>query len=165
VDIRARWVLDELLGTPPPPPPAEVPALVPDLNGLDTPRAQLVRYREDPACFACHKGMDPLGLALENFDVIGRYRAAYEAGQKIDPSGEVFDTPFEGIPQLRKILRAREEEFARSLMIKLAEYGKGRRLNRRDLEIVDQVMAEAQKDDFRFKSLLQLLMSELMRER
>ncbi|MEM7600348.1 MAG: DUF1592 domain-containing protein [Verrucomicrobiota bacterium] len=163
---RGHWVLDELLGDPPPPPPEEVPALVPDLNGLDTPRDQLVRHREDPACFACHKVMDPLGLALESFDVIGRYRADYEAGGKIDASGEVFGASFEGLPQLRKLLRTREREFAKSLTIKLAEYAKGRTLNRRDLETVDRMVAEAEGEGYRFQSMLrQLLMSELLRHR
>ena len=163
---RGHWVLDELLGTPPPPPPAEVPALVPDLTGVDTPRAQLARHREDPACFECHKQMDPIGLALENFDVIGRYRASYNQKAKIDPSGEMFDTKFKSVADLRKILRTRECEFARSLTIKLAEYAKGRRLNRRDLELVDQVVVEAKEDGYRFKSLLRrVLMSKLIRDR
>ena len=146
---RGHWILDELLGTPPPPPPAEVPALVPDLTGVDTPRAQLARHREDKACFECHKQMDPLGLALENFDVIGRYRERYpndtqsrgKSGPKINPGGEMFGARFQNVAGLRKILRSREDKFARSLTIKLAEYAKGRELNRRDLEIVDQVVA------------------------
>jgi hypothetical protein len=143
-----------------------IPALVPDLNGVDTPRDQLVRHREDPACFECHKRMDPLGLALEGFDVIGRYRAKYQTGPKIDPSGEMFGARFEDVAELRQILRAREDEFAKSLTIKLAEYAKGRKLNRRDLEMVDQVAARAKTDEYRFKSLLRhLLMSKLMRDR
>lgn len=163
---RGHWILDELLGTPPPAPPEEVPALVPDLNGVDTPRDQLVRHREDPACYECHKRMDPLGLALESFDVIGRYRTKYETGPKIDPAGEVFGTKFANVAELRKILRTREREFAKNLTIKLAEYAKGRRLNRRDIELVDQFVAEAGKDGYRFKSLLlQLLKSKLMRDR
>lgn len=163
---RGHWVLDELLGTPPPPPPAEVPALVPDLKGLNTPRDQLVRHREDRACYECHKQMDPLGLALENFDVIGRHRVRYQAGPKIDPSGEMFGTKFKNVVDLRKILRTREDEFAKSLTIKLAEYAKGRKLNRRDLEIVDQVVARARKDAYRFRSLLVLLLkSKLMLDR
>lgn len=163
---RGHWILDELLGTPPPAPPEEVPALVPDLNGVDTPRDQLVRHREDPACFECHKRMDPLGLALEKFDVIGRFRAAYESGPKIDPAGELNGTRFASVAELRKILRTREGEFAKSLTIKLTEYAKGRRLNRRDHELVDQVVAEAKKDEYRFQSLLRrLLLSKLMRDR
>ena len=163
---RGHWILDELLGTPPPSPPEEVPALVPDLNGVDTPRDQLVRHRKDPACFECHQQMDPLGLALENFDVIGRYRTKYETGPKIDPSGEMFGTRFENVAELRKILRSQEDQFAKSLIVKLAEYAKGRKLNRRDLETVDQLMAESKADEYRFQSLLRrLLMSKLVRAR
>lgn len=163
---RGHWVLDELLGTPPPAPPEEVPALVPDLNGVDTPRDQLVRHREDPACFECHKRMDPVGLALENFDVIGRYRVKYETGPAIDPSGEIYGKSFDNVAQLRRLLRTREGEFARNLTIKIAEYAKGRRLNRRDMEIVEKVVADAKKDDYRFQTLLrQLLLSRLMRDR
>ena len=169
---RGHWILDELLGTPPPPPPAEVPALVPDLTGADTPRAQLARHREDKACFDCHKQMDPLGLALENFDVIGRYRERYltgkkgKSGPKINPAGEMFGSGFKTVAELRKVLRSREHEFATNLTIKLAQYAKGRSLNRRDLEIVDQIVAEAGKDEYRFKTLLEgLLLSKLMRDR
>ena len=163
---RGHWVLDELLGTPPPPPPAEVPALVPDLTGVDTPRAQLARHREDPSCFNCHKQMDPIGLALENFDVIGRYRASYNRKAKIDPAGEMFGTKFKNVAELRKVLRGREHEFAKSLTIKLAEYAKGRQLSRRDLAIVDEIVADAKADEYRFKSLLRrILMSRLMLDR
>lgn len=163
---RGHWILDELLGTPPPPPPEEVPALVPDLNGVDSPRDQLVRHRKDPACFECHKQMDPLGLALENFDVIGRYRTKYEAGPEIDPSGEMFGDRFKDVPQLRQILRSREDQFAKNLIVKLAEYAKGRRLNRRDLDLVDQVAAKSKTDEYRFQSMLRhLLMSNLMSDR
>ena len=110
--------------------------------------------------------MDPLGLALESFDVIGRYRAKYETGPKIDPSGEMFGTKFKDVAELRRILRSREDQFAKSLIIKLAEYAKGRRLNRRDLEIVDQVAAKSNTDEYRFQSTLRhLLMSNLMRDR
>lgn len=138
---RGHWILDELLGAPPPPPPEAVPALVPDLTGVGTPRAQLVRHREDAACFECHKQMDPLGLALENFDVIGRYRTKYNQKTKIDPSGEMFGARFENVVELRKILRTREDEFAKSLTIKLAEYAKGRELNRRDSTADEQADA------------------------
>ena len=164
---RGHWVLDELLGIPPPPPPEEVPALVPDLTGVDTPRAQLVRHREDPSCFECHKQMDPIGLALENFDVIGRYREKYEKrGPKIDPAGEIKGSTFKTLPKLRKLLRAREHEFAISLTSKIAEYAKGRKLNRNDLELVEQIATQAKADDYRFRSLLRrILMSKLMRNR
>ncbi|MDF1739075.1 MAG: DUF1592 domain-containing protein [Verrucomicrobiales bacterium] len=164
---RGHWVLADLLGTPPPPAPAAVPALVPDLTGADTPRAQLIRHREDAACFECHKQMDPIGLALENFDVIGRYREKYEkSGPDIDPAGEMYELQFENVADLRKILRTREADFAKSLTAKLAEYAKGRTLNRRDLEIVNEVVESVGDDEYRFKSLLQrFLISELMLSR
>ena len=163
---RGHWVLDELLGTPPPPPPEEVPALVPDLNGVDTPRDQLVRHREDPACFKCHQQMDPLGLAMENFDVIGRFRTKYQSGPKIDPAGKIYETRFKNIVDLRKLLRSREGEFAKSLTIKVAEYAKGRKLNRRDLDLVDQITQESAGKGYRFRDLLiKILNSELMMTR
>lgn len=164
---RGHWILDELLGTPPPPPPPEeVPALVPDLNGVDTPRDQLVRHREDPACFKCHQEMDPLGLALENFDVIGRYRTKYPSGPKIDPAGELLGKRFKNVAELRKILRNHEGEFAKSLTIKLAEYAKGRRLNRSDLELVDQITKQSGGNGYRFRDLLLgILQSNLMKHR
>lgn len=163
---RGHWVLDELMGTPPPPPPKEVPALVPDLNGLDTVRKQLVRHREDKSCFECHKLMDPAGLALESFDIIGRYRKRDDGGNRIDASGEYLGQPFKDVRGLRKILRSNEKQFAINLLEKIAEYAKGRKLNGKDLIIVEQLVEESSQSNYRFKTLFEAFMlSDLMLNR
>lgn len=156
---RGHWVLDQLLGDPPPPPPKEVPALVPDLKGLTTPRDQLARHRTDHACAGCHRKMDPIGLALESYDMIGRFRERYETRAMIEPSGSFGGKRFKDVNQLRQLLRQNERNFARSLIIKLAEYAKGRQLNRNDLEFVDELVEQSASKEFRFKDLLSDLSS------
>jgi len=108
-----------------PPAPEEVPALVPDLTGVDTPRAQLDRHREDPKCFSCHQLMDPPGLALESFDIIGRYRKDY-GGKKtrINASGEYRGTKFSDIRGLRKALLKSKQTFLVNFIARIAEYAK-----------------------------------------
>ena len=152
---RGHWVLDELMGTPPPPAPEEVPALVPDLTGVDTPRAQLQRHREDPKCFSCHKMMDPAGLALESFDIIGRYRKDYGKGaSRIDASGEYLGSSFKDVRGLRKALLKNERTFAVNFIARIAEYGKGRELNREDMDIVKKIADKAQGEGYRFMSIM-----------
>ncbi|MEN8866885.1 MAG: DUF1592 domain-containing protein [Akkermansiaceae bacterium] len=163
---RGHWVLDELLGSPPPPPPAEVPAIVPDLNGTTTVREQLEKHREDPSCMKCHVAMDPPGLALEAYDIIGRHRTRYPNGKKIDTSGKFLGVGFRNISELKSILVQHDEFFAKSFITKIAEYAKGRNLNPRDLEIVDQITQQAAKKDYRFQSILaEILRSDLMKHR
>jgi len=160
---RGHWVLDELMGTPPPPPPTEVPALVPDTTGAVTPRDQLVKHREDPSCYSCHKLMDPPGLALENFDIIGRYRTAYGRHDFVDPSGEYKGVKFDDVRGLRKALLKDKHIFATHFIEKLAEYAKGRKLNRNDMDIVKALAKQASKDDYRFLGIMRsLLLSDLM---
>jgi len=163
---RGHWVLHELLGAAPPPPPAEVPALVPDLNGITTVRQQLVKHREDPACMSCHKTLDPPGLVLESFDIIGRHRTHYANGQEIDPSGSFLGTSFNDITGFKRILLQHNDDFAHHLVSQLAEYAKGRTLNRADQQLVDAIIKENQPTQYRFQSLLaDLLMSDLIRNR
>ncbi|MGJ8726333.1 MAG: DUF1592 domain-containing protein [Roseibacillus sp.] len=164
---RGHWVLDELMGTPPPPAPEEVPALVPDLTGVDTPREQLKRHREDPKCFSCHQVMDPAGLALESFDIIGRYRTDYGKGSsRIDPSGKYLHTSFKDIRGLRKALLKQDSTFAINFIARIAEYGKGRELNRDDMDIVYQIARKAQREGFRFMTIMvDILNSDLILRR
>ena len=128
--IRGKWVLDNLLGVPPPPPPAAVPALKENTTGLGgrslSMRERLSEHRDNPACAGCHKLMDPVGFALENYDAIGRWRTASE-GLPIDASGALPDgVKFEGVGGLRKILTGHREEFVNVLTGKLLTYALGR---------------------------------------
>ena len=163
---RGHWVLDEFLGTPPPPAPEEVPALVPDLLGATTVREQLVKHREDVACMTCHKKMDPPGFALESFDPIGRFRTKYENKNEVTSNGTFLGEDFKDIDGLKKLLMKQDKVFARSLMIKFAEYAKGRKLNIADLAIVDRLLRNSAMKDYAFRDMLiSVMTSELMTHR
>lgn len=164
--VRGHWVLDELLGTPPPPAPKEVPALVPDLQGLTTVRQQLEKHRSEAACMECHRRMDPPGLALESFDPIGRYRTNYSPRQKINTDSEFIGQKFEDVEGLKTILMTQLKPFARSLIVKISEYSKGRKLELVDLKIVEDILGDLAKDDFQFRDMIvAIATSELMTHR
>ena len=154
--LRGKWVLENILGTPPPAPPADVPGLTEDKEsaGVLTMRERMEQHRANPACAACHKVMDPLGFALENFDAIGRWRDA-EGSTLIDssgvlPNGSTFDGPVE----LRAILLGQRELFARNLTGKLLMYALGRRLEAYDAPVVRQILQEAAPGDYRWSDLI-----------
>jgi hypothetical protein len=151
---RGKWILDNILGTPPPPAPAGVPELEKgELVG--TLRQQLEQHRANPACAACHKQMDPLGLALENYDAIGRWRTT-DRGAPIDasgqlPTGETVNNPGDLI---RLIRDQKSEQFVRTLTEKMMIYGIGRGLEYYDRCAIDQILSNASKNDYRFGDLL-----------
>lgn len=129
--LRGKWVLEEILGTPPPPPPPQVATLPRD----DTPRQgltfrqQLEKHRADPNCAGCHKRMDPLGLGLENFDAIGRWRSQV-GGVPVDASGVlVSGEKFDGPEELKQLLLERRDLFVRNLSEKMLSYALGRGLD------------------------------------
>ena len=155
--LRGKWVLTNILGTPPPPPPADVPDL-PD-RGEDgraaTVRDRLERHRESPACSVCHAPMDPLGLALENYDAIGKWRLTGEAAQPIDASGNLPDgTAFEGPTGLRTLLLERREQFVGTLTEKLLAYALGRGPEYYDRPTVRAITRAAAEDDYRWSSIV-----------
>ncbi|WP_404305299.1 DUF1592 domain-containing protein [Neorhodopirellula lusitana] len=151
---RGVWVLSEMLGTPPPPPPEEVPALVPDLNGANSVRELLEKHRSDSACMECHRRMDPLGFALESYDPIGRLRTRYSKRQKVDTTGTFMRQDFKNIEELKEILSSDLRPFARNLVVRIAEYAKGRRLVATDYTTVESILDRTEKDRFRLKSLV-----------
>ena len=155
--LRGKWVLTNILGTPPPPPPADVPDL-PD-RGEDgraaTVRARLERHRESPVCAACHSRMDPLGLALENYDAVGRWRATGEADLPIDASGQLPDgTRFEGPQGLRTLLLERRELFVGTVTEKLLAYALGRAPEYYDRPTVRAISRDAASNDYRWSSII-----------
>ncbi len=125
--LRGKWVLEEILGTPPPPPPPDVGELPEEANtGELSFRDLLAVHRDNPACMSCHLKMDPIGLGLENFDAIGRWRNAYEK-DPIDASGVLASgEPFEGPNELKQILVEKKATFARNLSEKMFTYATGR---------------------------------------
>ncbi len=155
--VRGKWLLETLLGAPPPEPPPNVPGL-PDRGEAGEPasvRERLERHRANPACAGCHAPMDPLGFALENFDAIGLWRDTSEAGQPIDasatmPSGEAFEGP----AGLRRVLLSRGEDFARTVTEKLLAYALGRGLEYTDRPAVRRILRDAAADDYRWSSIV-----------
>jgi hypothetical protein len=163
---RGVWVLADLLGTPPPPPPKEVPAITPDLNGAETVRDLLEKHRSDKACMECHRRMDPLGFALEAYDPIGRFRTKYSETQRVSTQGNYLGKDFANVDELKQILASDIRPFARNLVIRIAEYAKGRKLVAADYATVQQLVDQSAKNDFRFKDIvIAIATSDLMTER
>jgi hypothetical protein len=154
---RGKWVLENILGTPPPPPPPDVPALR-ERNASGkalSMRQAMEQHRANPVCAACHRVMDPLGFALENFDGIGRYRTV-DAKAAIDSSGNLPDgTPFQGLAGLRKVLREkRSEQFVLTVTERLFTYALGRGVEYYDAPAVRKIMRDAQPSNYRWSSLI-----------
>jgi len=153
--VRGKWILDNLLGTPPPPPPAEVPAL-PDPPAARplTMRARMEQHRANPACASCHKLMDPLGLALENFDAVGAWRTE-DSGEPVDTSGQLADgTKIDGVNGLREALLRQPEVLVATVTEKLMTYALGRGLEPKDMPAVRSIVRNAEGDGYRFVSLI-----------
>jgi mono/diheme cytochrome c family protein len=154
--IRGVWVLENILGTPPPPPPDNVPPIDPDIRGAKTMREILAKHRDSPACYECHRKIDPLGFALENFDPIGAWRTQYGKGLKIDASGELPNgAHFADVAGLKQALLARKEQFARMLTERLLTYACGRRMEPLDRPAIDRILAAVQPNGYRFRDLLE----------
>ena len=157
--LRGKWVMEVLLGSPPPPPPPNVPGLE-EVEAADEGRSLTVRermeiHRANPTCNACHRVIDPLGLALENFDVTGAFRTKDE-GNRVDPAGELFDgTPVNGPTDLHDLLISRPEVFLRTFTENLMAYGLGRRVEYYDMPTVRAITREAAKDGYRISSFVQ----------
>ncbi|MFM1897212.1 MAG: hypothetical protein RLZZ385_2286 [Pseudomonadota bacterium] len=155
--LRGKWLLDNMLGTPPPPPPPNVPIL-PDAEAGEIPksiRERLAQHRQDPICSTCHTVIDPLGFALENFDVIGAWREFDEAGNPVDPAGNYpGGVEFAGFADLRDWMLDRPERFAHTLTEKLMTYALGRRVEYFDQPTIRHIVREAADQDYRWSALI-----------
>jgi mono/diheme cytochrome c family protein len=169
--LRGAWILDRLLGTPPADPPLDVPALPENGRGQParTLRARLEQHREKATCFACHGIMDPLGLALENFNAVGQYRANDpDTLGLIDTAGQLPDgTKISGPDDLRRQLVERpDHQFVQALTENLLTYALGRSLDYRDMPTVRRIARQAAGDNYRFKSIvLGVVSSDAFRKR
>ena len=155
--LRGKWVLENLLGTPPALPPPDVPALE-ETTGTGealSMREATERHRANPVCASCHRLMDPPGFALEQFDAVGRFRTRSAAGTPIDATGELPDgTRFDGAAGLREALAGRPERFVGTLTEKLLTYALGRGLEHYDAPAVRAITRAAAEDGYRFSSLV-----------
>ncbi|KAB2643056.1 MAG: DUF1592 domain-containing protein [Verrucomicrobia bacterium] len=158
---RGLFVLNNILGTPVPPPPPDIPDLdvaaktAATTDRQPTLRESLAIHREKAACASCHDRMDPLGLALENFNALGLFRQE-EHSQKIDPSGKLITgEKFADVRELKRVLAVeRREDFHRCLTEKMLTYAIGRGLEPSDITTVDAIVARIHKEDGRFHALL-----------
>ena len=153
--LRGKWVLDNLLGTPPPPPPPDVPNLNEEKIGTTSSmREQLELHRKNPICASCHVRMDPLGFGLENFDAVGAWRTK-DGEFPINASGTLPDgRSFTGPQGLKSILKAQPDKFTETLTRKLLMYALGRGLETSDDVAVNEIVRQVAADDYRMSSLI-----------
>jgi Protein of unknown function (DUF1592)/Protein of unknown function (DUF1588)/Protein of unknown function (DUF1585)/Protein of unknown function (DUF1587)/Protein of unknown function (DUF1595)/Cytochrome C oxidase, cbb3-type, subunit III len=154
--LRGKWILENILGTPVPPPPPNVPALKDNTPGGKqlSVRERMEAHRKNPACAVCHKIMDPVGFALENFDAVGEWRNE-EAGKPIDASGVLVDgTKVNGPVELRQAILKRPQTFAGTMTEKLMTYALGRGLEYYDMPAVRGIVREMAKNDYRFSTMV-----------
>ncbi len=156
--LRGKWVMEVLLGSPPPPPPPNVPDLeateAVDGTRVLTVREQMEQHRSNPACSSCHRMIDPIGLALENFDVTGVWRIK-DRGTLVDTSGELYDgTPLRTPADLRDALLERADVVVTTFTENLLAYGLGRRVEYHDMPAIRAIVREAAANDYRLSSFI-----------
>jgi hypothetical protein len=154
--VRGKWILENILGNPVPPPPPDVPPLKGNQTGEKprTMREQMAEHRANPVCASCHKTMDSIGFAMENFDAVGAWRTR-DAGQPIDATGDLSDgTKLDGVVSLRNAILSRPELFAGTMTQKLLIYALGRGLDYRDMPALRAILRDASHDHYRFSTLV-----------
>ena len=176
--LRGVWLLENVFGESPPPPPSGVPAIEPDTSGATSIRELLSRHQADATCAACHRRIDPLGFALENFDPVGRWRTHYPVyekqkngklvtrnGPKVDAKGTLPDgTQIRGVSGLKKYLVDNIDQFSSCLAEKLLVYGTGRPMNYADRQVVKRLVADVTKQGNGFRHLIiAIVLSESFR--
>jgi hypothetical protein len=156
---RGKWIMEVLFGSPPPPPPPNVPLLeetkaVADGGRTLSVRERMEEHRKSPACASCHRFIDPLGLALENFDVIGAYRIK-DNGAAVDPNGVMYDgTKVNGPASLRQAMVNLAEPVIRNFTENLMSYAIGRRIEYYDGPTIRAIVRKAAQNDNRFSSFV-----------
>lgn len=153
---RGKWIMENILGTPPPEPPAGVPMLEDQKQLTGTLREQMEQHRADPNCAVCHRKMDQLGFAFENFDAVGAWRT-HDGEYPVDPAGKLPDgRSFNGPGELKQLLKKTSaDEFARCMAEKMLTYATGRGVEPFDRPAVDTIVDRLKQDNYRFKTLVQ----------
>jgi Protein of unknown function (DUF1588)/Protein of unknown function (DUF1592)/Protein of unknown function (DUF1585) len=153
---RGKWILENILGTPPPAPPPDVPELAEDKEVVlkGSLRQRMEQHRANPACAVCHQQMDALGFAFENFDAVGAFRTK-DGKFDIDPAGEMpGGQKFAGPAELKQILKSKSDLFGRCLAEKMLTYALGRGLEYYDRCAVDEIVGKLQRADHKFSALV-----------
>ena len=155
IPVRGKWVMENLLGTPPPPPPDNVPSLNESNVGTEVSlRQRLEQHRRDPSCSPCHNVMDPIGFGLENYDAVGAWRTM-DGKFPIESSGILPDgRTFSGSRELKAILKGQSDQFVRNVTEKLLTYSLGRGLERFDRPTVDAISRQVAANNYKFSSLV-----------
>jgi hypothetical protein len=153
--VRGKWVLENLLGTPPPPPPPDVPSLNEANIGSEVSlRQRLEQHRKDPSCSPCHNAMDPIGFGLETYDAVGAWRT-HDGKFPIESAGTLpGGKSFSGAKELKEILKGRSDAFVRNVTEKMLTYSLGRGLERYDRSTVDGISKQVAASDYRFSALV-----------
>ena len=156
--LRGKWVLENLLDMPPPPPPDNVPALATDDDGGKalTLKQAMERHRANPVCSTCHKLMDPIGFALENFDAIGAFRTRYaDANAEVDASGVLFDgSTFSNTNEFQNVFMEHSERVVHTVTTKLLTYALGREVEHYDQPVIREIVNKIAQDNYRWSSLI-----------
>jgi hypothetical protein len=157
--MRGKWVMEVMMGSPPPAPPADVPAFEAtkaEVAGkVLTVRERMETHRANPTCMSCHRVIDPIGLALENFDVTGKYRIK-DSGVTVDPKSSMYDgTPIEGPASLRNALLKHQDVVLLSFTENLMTYALGRRIEGPDMWAVRRVIRDAEKKNLKISAFVQ----------
>ena len=153
---RGAWIVEVLFNDPPPPPPNDVPALKDDpAFAKMTIREQFAKHREHPDCAGCHSRLDPLGFALENYDITGRWRDKYKNGRYVDPSGKLLRKyPFSGITEFKASLGKEDRRFAKAFTAHLLRYALSRELAPADTLVVEDIVEKTADNGYSVKSLI-----------
>jgi hypothetical protein len=163
--LRGKWVLENLVGAPPPPPPADLDTAFkadPPGSAPRTMREQMERHRTNPVCANCHQVMDPIGFALENFDLVGAWRTMDAAGLPLNTADVLTDgTKIDGVVSLRQALVRRPDVFVQTLTEKLMVYALGRGLSYEDMPEVRKIVRGAAQKGYRFSALIQGLVDSV----
>ena len=153
---RGAWIIEVILNDPPPPPPNDVPPLQDDGNSKNmTIREQFAKHREHPDCAGCHSKLDPLGFAMENFDLTGRWRETYRNGREVDASGSLMRKhTYQGASDFKDSLLKETDRYAKAFVGHLLRFLVSRELEPGDSLEIEKITEKAKLYDYRLKSLL-----------